>query len=41
VAIAVGITGFLTNLMVALVGALILWWAAKAIFALRDKRRQA
>ncbi len=40
-AIAVGITGFLTNLMVALVGGLLLWWTAKAIFAFREGRKQA
>jgi hypothetical protein len=35
-AIAVGITGFLTNLAIALVGALLIWWVAEAIVALRS-----
>lgn len=30
-ALAVGITGFLTNLAVALVGALVIWWAVRWI----------
>ncbi len=35
-AIAVGVTGFLTNLAVALVLALIVWWAGKALMARRS-----
>ncbi|MDT5023136.1 MAG: hypothetical protein QOI33_3660 [Mycobacterium sp.] len=34
-AIAVGVTGFLSNLAVALVGALVIWWAAAVIQARR------
>jgi sulfate permease, SulP family len=34
-AIAVGVTGFLSNLAIALTGALLVWWAASAISALR------
>jgi sulfate permease, SulP family len=30
-AIAVGVTGFLSNLAVALVGALLIWWAARVV----------
>ncbi len=30
-AIAVGVTGFLSNLAVALVGALVIWWAVRAV----------
>src|SRR5262249_43945833 len=35
-AIAVGVTGFISNLVIALIGALVIWWMAKAIGALRD-----
>jgi sulfate permease, SulP family len=35
-ALAVGITGFLTNLAVALVGALVIWWAWRLIQARRS-----
>jgi SulP family sulfate permease len=38
-AIAVGVTGSLSNLAIALLGALLIWWAAKAIAALRDHSR--
>lgn len=34
-AIAVGVTGFLSNLAIALVGALLIWWAARAVTSLR------
>jgi hypothetical protein len=34
-AIGVGVTGFVSNLAVALVGALLIWWIAKAVSALR------
>jgi MFS superfamily sulfate permease-like transporter len=34
-AIAVGVTGFLSNLAIALLGALLIWWATKAVNALR------
>jgi MFS superfamily sulfate permease-like transporter len=37
-AIAVGITGLLGNLAVALVGALLIWWVAEAVIALRSRR---
>jgi sulfate permease, SulP family len=37
-AIAVGITGLLSNLAVALVGALLIWWVAEAVIALRRRR---
>jgi predicted lipid-binding transport protein (Tim44 family) len=30
-AVAVGIVGFLTNLAIALVGALVVWWLVRAI----------
>jgi hypothetical protein len=33
-AIAIGVTGFLSNLAIALVGALLIWWAVKAVNAL-------
>jgi SulP family sulfate permease len=36
-AIAVGVTGFLSNLAVALAGALVIWWTAKAVSVLRAK----
>lgn len=35
-AIAVGVIGFLTNLVIAMTGALVIWWIASAISALRD-----
>ena len=34
-AIAVGVTGFLSNLAIALVGALLIWWSVRAVSALR------
>ena len=37
-AIAVGVTGLLSNLAIALAGALLIWWAAEAIIALRSPR---
>jgi sulfate permease, SulP family len=37
-ALAVGITGFLSNLAVALVGALLVWWVARWIQAWRARR---
>jgi sulfate permease, SulP family len=36
-AIAVGVTGFLSNLAIALTGALLIWWIPKAIAALRAR----
>ena len=36
-ALAVGITGFLSNLAVALVGALVIWWLARLIQARRSR----
>jgi sulfate permease, SulP family len=30
-AIAVGVTGFVSNLAVALVGALVIWWAVRVV----------
>jgi len=36
-AIAVGVTGFLSNLAIALAGALLVWWGAKAVGALRRR----
>ncbi len=36
-AIAVGVTGFLSNLAIALVGALLIWWAVKAVNVLRAR----
>ncbi|MFZ3316187.1 putative sulfate/molybdate transporter [Mycobacterium sp.] len=38
-ALAVGITGFLSNLAIALVGALLIWWAVRAIQAWRVHRK--
>ena len=35
-AIAVGVTGFVSNLAVALLGALLIWWAARFIFPPRN-----
>ena len=37
-ALAVGITGFLTNLAIALVGALVVWWVAHWIHIRRARR---
>jgi SulP family sulfate permease len=37
-ALAVGITGFLSNLAIALLGALLVWWAARSIPAFRARR---
>jgi sulfate permease, SulP family len=37
-AIAVGVIGFISNLVIALTGALIIWWLAKAMGALRENR---
>jgi sulfate permease, SulP family len=37
-AIAVGVIGFISNLVIALTGALIIWWMVKAIGPLRDNR---
>ena len=36
-AIAVGVTGFLSNLAIALTGALVIWWGAKAVSALLSR----
>ena len=36
-AIAVGVTGFLSNLAIALAGALLIWWGAKAFSVLRRR----
>ena len=36
-AIAVGITGLLSNLAIALVGGLLIWWAAEAVITLRSR----
>ena len=38
VAIAVGVTGFLSNLAVALVGALLIWWAVRGFQSRRARR---
>lgn len=38
-AIAVGVTGFISNLVIALTGALIIWWLAKAFGVLGEKPR--
>jgi sulfate permease, SulP family len=38
-AIAVGVTGFVSNLAVALAGALLVWWAAKAVTISRGRTR--
>jgi sulfate permease, SulP family len=38
IAIAVGVTGFLSNLAVALVGALLIWWPVQAIRARRARQ---
>jgi sulfate permease, SulP family len=37
-AIAVGVTGLLSNLAIALVGALLIWWGVEAAIALRGRR---
>ena len=39
-AIAVGVTGFVSNLAVALVGALLIWWIATGITAWQAHRRR-
>jgi sulfate permease, SulP family len=36
-ALAVGVTGFATNLAIALVGALLIWWLGKAVIVLRGR----
>ncbi|MHB1425619.1 MAG: putative sulfate/molybdate transporter [Gemmataceae bacterium] len=36
-ALAVGVTGFVSNLAIALVAALLLWWAGKAVTAVRGR----
>ena len=36
-ALAVGVTGFATNLAIALVGALLIWWLCKAVIVLRGR----
>lgn len=38
-AIAVGMTGFLSNLAIALTGALLIWWIPKAIAVMRARSR--
>lgn len=38
-ALAVGITGFLSNLAVAMLGALLIWWVARLIQASRTSRK--
>ena len=38
-ALAVGITGFLSNLAVALLGALLIWWVARLIQGSRTRRK--
>jgi MFS superfamily sulfate permease-like transporter len=40
-AIAVGVTGFLSNLAIALVGALLIWWGVEAFAAYRGGRNKA
>jgi SulP family sulfate permease len=40
-AIAVGVTGFLVNLAVALLAALLIWWAAEALAAYRSSHNKA
>ncbi len=40
-AIVVGVTGFLVNLAVALLGALLIWWAAEAFAAFRGGHNKA
>ena len=40
-AIVVGVTGFLSNLAIALVGALLIWWGAEAFAAYRGGRNNA
>jgi hypothetical protein len=37
-AIAVGVIGFLSNLAVALIGGLLIWWTANALSALRGSQ---
>ena len=36
-AIAVGITGLLSNLAIALIGALLVWWTAQTVLAVRER----
>lgn len=36
-AIAVGVTGFLSNLAIVLIGALLIWWTLKGVAALRAR----
>jgi sulfate permease, SulP family len=36
-AIAVGVTGFVTNLAIAVAGAMLIWWAGKAVTDLRHR----
>jgi MFS superfamily sulfate permease-like transporter len=38
VAIAVGVIGFLSNLAVALIGALLIWWAVRGFQSRRTRR---
>ena len=38
-AIAVGVTGLVSNLAIAMVGALLIWWAAKAVAGLHHRSR--
>ena len=40
-ALVVGITGFVSNLAVALVAALLLWWVGKAVRALRERNKSS
>jgi len=39
IAVALGVTGFLGNLAIAMVGALLIWWAAKAVADRRHRSR--
>jgi SulP family sulfate permease len=39
-ALAVGVTGFVSNLAIALAAALLIWWAGKAVTALRCRKRK-
>jgi hypothetical protein len=38
-ALAVGITGFLSNLAIALLGALLIWWVARSVQAWQAHRK--
>jgi hypothetical protein len=40
-AVAVGITGFLSNLAIALAGALLIWWVAGAVVAWRSPKSRS